>query len=50
VSGSRLGTGNPKDGHQPEYADDVSLGVMFNVKNVAKDKTRATVHVTPAKP
>jgi immune inhibitor A len=50
VLGSRLGTGNPADGHQPEYGDDVSLGVAFKVMGVAKDKTRATVRVTPAKP
>ena len=50
VSGSRLGTGNPADGHAPEYTDDVSLGVSFKVVQVAKDNTYATVHVAPAKP
>jgi len=50
VLGSRLGTGNPKDGHAPEYTDDVSLGVSFRVLKSAKDNTYATVHVVPAKP
>ncbi|MGH3080901.1 MAG: immune inhibitor A domain-containing protein [Gaiellaceae bacterium] len=50
VSGSRLGTGNPADGHAPEHTDDVSLGVSFEVVRVAKNNTYATVHVTPAKP
>ena len=50
LSGSRLGTGNPKDGHAPEYTDDVSLGVSFKVVKAAKDNSYATVHVVPAKP
>jgi immune inhibitor A len=50
VVGSRLGTGNPKDGHAPEHTNDVSLGVSFKVVKTAKDNSYATVHVTPAKP
>jgi immune inhibitor A len=50
VSGSRLGTGNPADGHAPEHTDDVSLGVSFKVVRVAKDNTYATVLVTPTTP